>query len=157
VRTGTKNASSTSTAQLLDAFVVSDPPPPPGAGTYEETDPAISYTGAWYDHSKAGDSAGSAKYTYAAGGAAELRFSGTAIGWVARRQANAGITDVFIDGAKVATVDLYNPSAEHQKLVFAKAELAPGTHTIRLVRTGTKNASSTSTAQLLDAFVVSSD
>ncbi len=95
------------------------------------------------------------RYTVAAGGSAELRFSGTAVRWVARRQANAGISDVYLDGVKVASVDLYSPTHQYKQVVFDRTGLAPGEHTIRIVRTGTKNALATGTLQFLDAFVVS--
>ncbi|HEX2064229.1 MAG TPA: S8 family serine peptidase [Acidimicrobiales bacterium] len=152
VRTGTKNSSSASALALLDAFVVL--PDPVGAGTYQENNAAIAYTGAWYSSSSTGDSGGSVKYTTAAGAASELRFSGTGIRWLARRQSNAGISDVFLDGVKVGSVDLYNPTTRRQQVVFERTGLSPGTHVIRIVRTGTKNPSSTGTTQLLDAYVV---
>ncbi|HWC10953.1 MAG TPA: glycosyl hydrolase [Acidimicrobiales bacterium] len=151
VRTGTRNPAATNTLQFLDAFVVLA-----GPGTYEDDNPAVAYTGSWSSTIPfSGDSGGSTRYTYATGGAAELRFAGTAIQWVARRQLNAGISDVFIDGARVATVDLFNPTTQYKQVVFERTGLAPGEHTIRIVRTGTKNLLSTNTLQFLDAFVVS--
>ena len=155
LRTGTKNSAATNTLQFLDAFVVSDLPPPPGPGTYEDDHAAVAYTGTWSSTVPfSADSGGSTRYTYAAGGSAELRFSGTAVQWVARRQPNAGISDVFIDGAKVASVDLYSSSTQYKRMVFERTGLAPGVHTIRIVRTGTKNAAASHTLQFLDAFVV---
>ncbi|HWC10952.1 MAG TPA: S8 family serine peptidase [Acidimicrobiales bacterium] len=155
VRTGTKNPAATYTFQFLDAFVVRDLPPAPGPGTYEEENPAVAYRGSWRSTIPFfADSGGSTRYTDSAGGSAELRFSGTAVQWVARRQPNAGISDVLVDGVKVASVDLYNPSTQYKQVVFERTGLPPGEHTIRVVRTGTKNAAATYTFQFLDAFVV---
>jgi hypothetical protein len=155
VRTGTKNASSSATLVDLDAFVVSDLPPAPGPGTYEDTSSSLAYTGSWNTATSSYDSGGSMRHSLAVGAAVELRFAGTAVQWLARRQANAGMSDVYIDGAKVATVDLYAPSTRFKQVVFEKAALGPGEHTIRVVRTGTKNALSSATLHDLDAFVVS--
>ncbi|HEX2062823.1 MAG TPA: S8 family serine peptidase, partial [Acidimicrobiales bacterium] len=94
------------------------PPPPAGPGVHEDTSPAVTYTGAWNPASSSYDSGGSMRYSLAVGAAAELRFSGTAVKWLARRQANAGIADVFVDGAKVASVDLYSPSTQFKQVVF---------------------------------------
>ncbi|HEX2062822.1 MAG TPA: hypothetical protein VHE80_00210, partial [Acidimicrobiales bacterium] len=153
VRTGNKNASSSATLHDLDAFVVSDPPPP-GAGTYEDDDPGVTYTGAWNTATSSYDSGGSMKHSLAVGAAAELRFSGTGVKWLARRQANAGISDVYVDGTKVASVDLYSPLTRFKQVVFEKTDLPPGEHTIRVVRTGTKTTLSSATLHDLDAFVV---
>ena len=74
--------------------------------------------------------------------------------WLGRRQSNFGITDVFIDGTKVASVDLYSPSIQFKQVLFQRSGLSAGEHTIKIVRSGTKNSSSTGTVQRLDAFVV---
>ena len=61
---------------------------------------------------------------------------------------------MFIDGTKVTSVDLYSATLQQKQVVFERTGLAPGEHTIRIVRTDRKNPSSTSTLQFLDAFVV---
>jgi len=151
VATGTKNASSSGTVQRLDAFVVL--PAAVGAGTYEEDNGAVAYTGTWTRTTYSGDSGGASSYA-GPSAAAELRFSGSTVRWVGRRQSNFGIADVFIDGTKVASVDTYSPSLQANQVLFERTGLGAGEHTIRMVATGAKSASSSGTVQRLDAFVV---
>ena len=132
---------------------------PVGVGTYEESDPNVTLEGTWINASNTAntvDSGGFVRYSTspAPSASAELAFSGTSIKWLARRAADAGISDVYIDGVKVATVDLYNASTLYKQTVFEKTGLSSGTHTITVVRTGTKNPSASDTLHYLDAFVV---
>lgn len=61
---------------------------------------------------------------------------------------------MFIDGTKVASVDLYNPTTQFERVVFEKRDLGASDHTIKIVATGTKNAASSATLQSLSAFMV---
>lgn len=52
-----------------------------------------------------------------------------------------------------AGIDTYAPSKQHQETLFMKSGLTPGTHTIKVVVTGTKHTSSSNTVIVNDAFV----
>ncbi len=66
-----------------------------------------------------------------------------------------GQAGVYLDGTKVATVDLYPNSAKGRMVVFSKAGLDPSvTHTLELRALGTRNAAATSKRVDVDAFVV---
>ena len=54
---------------------------------------------------------------------------------------------------KKKTVDLYSATTKTQQVAYEVTGLPETTHTIRVVRTGTKNASSSSANIQLDAFV----
>jgi hypothetical protein len=127
---------------------------PVGPGTYEETDANVRLVGTWSSTSSANDSGGAVRFSTSPSASAELTFTGSSITWVARRQSTAGIANVFVDGVNVASVDLYNASVQQRQNVFVNTGLGAGSHTIRVVRTGTRNASSTGTLHFLDAFVV---
>ncbi len=64
-----------------------------------------------------------------------------------------GLVKVYLDNVLRATVDLYAAS-QAWKTQLAYTGLAPGTHTVKVQPAGTKNASSSSTKVVLDAFVV---
>ncbi len=67
---------------------------------------------------------------------------------------SAGIFEIYLDGAKVSTFDSYSPSATYQVVAYQNTALALGSHSIRMVNTGTKNVSSSGTYVHLDDFVV---
>lgn len=151
--TTTTTAPTTTTTVAPTTTTLAPGPTAPGAGTYEEDSTAITYTGTWTRTTYSGDSGGASSYARPSA-AAELRFSGTAVRWVGRRQSYFGIADVFIDGTKAVSVDTYSPSLQANQVLFERTGLAAGDHTIRIVPTGAKNAFSTGTIQRLDAFVV---
>ncbi|WP_344741700.1 fibronectin type III domain-containing protein, partial [Microlunatus spumicola] len=123
-----------------------------GQGTYENDDAAVTLSGTWTKTASASDSGGSTS-SLSGAGYAELSFRTSGIRWVTRTNTYSGMADVYLDGVKKTTVDLYSSATKTQQVVYEVAGLPETPHTIRIVRTGTKNASSTSTAIMLDAFV----
>ena len=74
---------------------------------------------------------------------------------MAPRNSNRGKAEVYLDGVKVATVDLYASSGQSRKVVFRRGGLDPSTtHTLEVRALGTKNAASSGTRVDVDAFVV---
>ena len=62
---------------------------------------------------------------------------------------------MWLDGAKVATVDLYSRTVQSRRVVFASNGLDPlGAHVLEVRVLGTKNGSSRGTRVDVDAFVV---
>ena len=118
----------------------------------EEANPAISYSGSWRVE-RGGDSGGSSKYLNSKG-RATLTFRGTGVAWVARTTPNSGIGQVQLDGKLVATVDRYSANSKYQQVVYSVSGLPLGSHTIAIVWTGKKAASSNGTNLMLDAFTV---
>ena len=65
------------------------------------------------------------------------------------------MADVYLDGVKVSTVDLYSNPGEPREVVFAKKGLDPTIeHTLEVRALGTKNAASSGMRVDVDAFVV---
>ncbi|MEF2977446.1 right-handed parallel beta-helix repeat-containing protein, partial [Subtercola sp. YIM 133946] len=76
----------------------------------------------------------------------------TSVQWVSRRTGASGISDVYIDNSKVATVDLYAASAQYQQVAFSTTSLSDSNHTITIRATGTQNAAANGSLIILDAF-----
>jgi glycosyl hydrolase family 59/glycosyl hydrolase family 59 (putative galactocerebrosidase) len=111
---------------------------------------APGYKGTWGITENAGDSA-------------TFTFSGTQIKWIGATLWNMGKADVYVDGALEANdVDLYSPlndpggsppeGGHYQQVLFSKTGMANTQHTIKIVATGDKNASSGGTWINVDAF-----
>ena len=129
-----------------------------GTTRIQEADPAIAYSGVW-SHGNEGLrawSADTASYALLTmfSAQATFNFEGTGVTWIGFRGPQAGIARVVVDGAQVATVDLYH-SAEHvQAPVFTLRGLAPGPHTLTVEATGHWNPMSVGPYVVVDSFIV---
>jgi alpha-L-fucosidase 2 len=144
VSTGTKSASSSDVKIDLDAFKF---------GPVDDADPSIAYNGSWT--AEAGNSGllnGTQHYTNTTNNYVQFTFTGTQISWLGSKWTSRGIADVYLDGAKVATVDQYSTANVRQQVLYVNTGLANGTHTIKIVNTGTKNAGSSEAKIDVDAF-----
>lgn len=127
-----------------------------GPGTYEESSTAVEYSATWTRLSSSGSSGGAIQYSSSTSAAAKLTFTGAAIAWYTWNSPTAGIVHVYLDGARVATVDNY-ASASRTGVLGYRATLAPGTHTIQIVSSGSKNPASSGRLTHHDSFVVGVD
>ncbi len=127
---------------------------------YQETSTAtagkLAYSGSWTRQYLSSAYGTYTKYATVKGSYATFSFTGgKQVAWVAPRVTNGGYADVYLDGVKVATVNLYSASLQPRRVVFAKVGLNPSvTHTIKVYVTGTKQAASSGTRVDIDAFVV---
>ena len=128
--------------------------------TYDDVDPALTYTGAW---THAGPSSGytggdwdsTESWSTTAGDSVTVNFTGTAVQWIGPKNTNGGIGDVAIDGTQVATVDTYaSAGKEFQQVLFSQAGLASGSHTLTITVTGQRNPASSSPTVVVDAVNV---
>jgi alpha-tubulin suppressor-like RCC1 family protein len=120
----------------------------------QQTALAIVFAGTWSNVSSGSASGGSYKQASAAGASATYSFFGPqSVAWVAATGPDRGKADVYLDGAKITTVDLYSATLGYRKLVFARGALTVANHKLKIVATGTKNAASTSARVDVDAFV----
>jgi hypothetical protein len=120
----------------------------------EETGTTITYAGAWRRQALAGASRGYVKHARVRGAVARASFSGHDVAWVSTRGPNRGKTAVWVDGRRVAVVDLYAPALAPARVVFARSWPRPGSHRIELSLLGTKNPRSADTRIDVDAVVV---
>jgi hypothetical protein len=112
----------------------------------------VTYGGSWTDYNSAGRINGDEHHTKNTGNYAQLTFVGTQITWIVTKAVNRGNADVYIDGIHQTTIDEYSPGTLYQQDAYVKTGLASGSHTIKIVCKGTKNASSTGTYIDVDAF-----
>lgn len=115
--------------------------------------PAITFTGSWGSSVGSGYSGGGARYASAAGAKAALRVQRvTDLAWVATKGPDRGKAEVWIDGVKKKTVDLYASVRADQQVVYAVSFASPGTHRIEIRPTGTKHSASSGSRVDIDAF-----
>ncbi|MFC1408639.1 beta-galactosidase [Streptacidiphilus sp. N1-12] len=125
--------------------------------SYDDASAQLAYTGAW-SHVGSEQSYTSGEYqrtesfTNTAGDSVTIPFTGTGIRWIASKAANHGLADVYLDGVKVTTVDGYAASTANQQVQYAASGLSDGTHTLKIVATGQKDAAASGTFVSVDAI-----
>ncbi|CAN7364868.1 DUF1080 domain-containing protein [Paenibacillus sp. LjRoot153] len=126
---------------------------PPTPITVDDRDPAVTYSGTWSQSSSASDYSSTETYNRTAGAYAQFTFTGTSISLISMKQHNMGLIDVYIDGVlDTANIDAYAATTTKQVTLFSKTGLTAGSHTIKVVVDGTKNAASSDTIGAIDAF-----
>jgi hypothetical protein len=120
---------------------------------FEESDPAVSYTGTWSGYACAGCSGGALNYSTQTGARASFSFTGTGIKWIVTKANMLGKARVYLDGVNMGLVDLYSAATKNH-MVLSKTGLAAGNHTVILEVSGQRNPSSAGSAIDLDAFEV---
>ncbi|TFD71747.1 right-handed parallel beta-helix repeat-containing protein [Cryobacterium sp. Hb1] len=175
-RTGQKDARSTGTNSIVDAFVTLAPTgtmtpapapapasapaatapvqAPAGSTTFEGDSASVTYNGTWRTSGSTSDSGGGVQFTTTAG-SASFTFQGSSIAFITRLTSSSGTSTVAIDGKNVATVNGYSAATAYKQNAFSTTSLSAGTHTITVTRTGQKDARSTGTSSIVDAFIVS--
>lgn len=118
----------------------------------EETDPLVSYSATYTSWSYASHHGGAVVYNNTT--SAYYSYTAVTSGFrlYAYKYANCGIVEIFVDDVSMGTVDLYNATPLYQELVYEVDGLSAASHTIKVVNTGTKNASSTDYYGFLDYF-----
>ncbi len=132
-----------------------------GTYTYDDADAALQYSGSAWSHVAhqsytGGDYKDSESFSNQAGDSVSVTFTGSSVRWISSRDPSHGIADVYLDGAKVATVDGYAPSKEFQSIFYAADGLAAGSHTLTIVATGAKAPAATGAFTVVDAIDVPS-
>ncbi len=113
--------------------------PAPALRVYQEASDLIAYGGPWSSAQAAGYAGGGVRYARTAGATATLRFSGTSVAWVGPVGPTRGRAQVLVDGALVATVELYNGSFVARRTLFSTSWAAPaGPHTLTIRVVGTR-------------------
>ena len=85
---------------------------------------------------------------------ARFSFTGRDVSWVSAKGPNRGKAEVWEDGVKIKTVDLYSSTKQARKVAFSQHWADPGEHTVEIRALGTKNSSSTGTRVEVDAFCI---
>jgi lipocalin len=143
---GTKNPSAHGTWVAVDGFKV-------GGNIKEETAVAIRYD-TWAGTAQSAATGGSYRKSGSSKAKLSFTFTGRSIAWVTATGPTYGRARVVIDGV-AHTVDLYRRTRRWRARI-SYTGLPPRTHHITLTPLGTKDAASTSTRIVFDAFVVRS-
>lgn len=120
----------------------------------EADDSAVKLTGVWFPNSGAFNSASSAILAMDKDSRAAFTFTGTGVQWIGYRDPWSGIAEVYLDGVLKGTIDTYSAGTEAQAVQYSLSGLSDASHTITLVVTGTRNASSAGAWVWVDAFDV---
>jgi len=117
---------------------------------YQESNPAIVYTGSWRVKSGSANAGGAVRVATTRNASASLSFYGKTITWNALVGPTLGWARVFIDGALVKRVTLNRSSTGARRAVFNRTWASVGQHTIRIEVIGTRGHPGVS----LDEFVL---
>src|SRR6266403_1376374 len=152
MNTDLRNGQSSGATVVVDAFDV----PAQVVSHLQDTDPDLTYTAGWTvgDTSTSYFSGWYAHISTTPGAQTTLTFNGTSISWIGYRGPDAGIVRVFLDGVFAGEVDLYYSYPRIQAIVFTSPPLADANHTLTIEATGLKNAASSDTRVVVDAFDV---
>ena len=128
-------------------------PPAPAVPRFQDTDARPLWTGSWLTIKTSAASGGSYRRASAAGAAVTVVFKGTSVSWIGTRLDHGGKADVSLDGARVATVDLYDSSTHYRSTVWTRTGLAAdATHTLVIRTLGTHRTASHDSYVYVDAI-----
>ena len=153
---GNLTTSAPVTVMVANTPLPPDPPQPPVAGRAEETDAAVTLSPGWTQavpdwYARSGGSAVQSAVTLAT---ATYTFTGTSVTWIGQRSNISGIALVSVDGGAGVLVDLFAHNFETSSPVYTVNGLSPGSHTLTIQVTGTRNGLSQGNAVVVDAFAI---
>jgi hypothetical protein len=120
----------------------------------EERWGAIAYSGPWTTMESAAAHGGKLRMASRSARATMTLPAGTrSVGIVAMTGPKEGRAQVWLDGVRMATLDLYRSTFRAQRIVYA-AHLDAGSHVVQLRVLGRKNPDSTSTRVRFDAVTL---
>lgn len=140
----------------LTAPVTPSPSVTLNVGTYQEDNNALVYTGTWKSRTSNDYDNNALKLGTATNSSVEFKFNGTSFEWYGTKANNRGIATVYIDGKEVKSVDAYASSTAFTELLYKPDTLASGTHTVKIVVSGSKNQLSSNIQIDLDKIVINS-
>lgn len=120
----------------------------------QEKNVSITYAGSSKRVYLSGASGSYVRRSNVADSSATLTFDGTGVALMSARGANRGLAELWLDGEKVATVDLYASSLQSGRVVWASERLQSGTHTLEVRVLGSKSGSSSGYRVDVDAFLI---
>jgi hypothetical protein len=118
----------------------------------QEKGTSMTYAGSWKRVALSGASAGYVKRSLTTGSKATYVFSGSAVGIVSTLGPARGIAQVRVDGVLVATIDLYAATLQPARVVWT-AQVSPGSHSVEVRITGTRNLASSSVRVDIDGVL----
>jgi glutamyl endopeptidase len=108
---------------------------PIGAGVYDDTHTAWTYSGVWTAYSGAGPYANTLHYTNNMGASATFVFNGSQFVLTYTAHPNRGSFEVWVDGVLVTTVNAYSASLIWQR-TYTSPVYSAGIHTVEVKYAG---------------------
>ena len=115
----------------VDAIIISNLDPL-SAGTYDDNDARLQYSGNWTVYSSASAHQGNSRYSQTIGDTVSFHFTGTQLSLLYTGLTNRGTMQVYIDGSLVDTINQYSSTLTWQNR-WDSASVTPGLHKVRLV------------------------
>jgi hypothetical protein len=118
--------------------------------------PGIVYAKAWQSQSATDVYAGWVRYSSTSGATATMAVNDAkGLAFVSTLGPDRGKAEIWVDGVKVKTVDLYSASRSAAQVVWSVADLNPAApHTVIVKVTGTRHAASSGVRVDVDALLV---
>ncbi len=120
----------------------------------KNNDVNLKYFGNWGSFVKENEDI---KYSASKGDYVELTFNGTSVEFYTHTNAWRGMADIYIDGTKVTTIDMYSKEDVFNALIFKKTNLKEGNHTLKIEVNGRKNSLALENKVAIYKFVTSSE
>lgn len=127
-----------------------------GPTTTKVDDSAATYSAGWTTVTEPPTYGGTAHQCKVATCTATFTFTGTGVSWIGQKDSNYGHASVYIDNVLVSTVDSYSATNLYQQTLSSVSNLTAGSHTLKIVPTGTHSASSTDNWMAIDALTYTS-
>ncbi len=121
---------------------------------YQDSGGAIAYSGTWAISRYSQFYGGTVRYARVSGPRARFVFTGRNVSWITTTGTNRGKAEVWLDGVRVATVDLYSSSLRTRRLMYTRSWTTRSTHTLEIRPLGTRNSSASNSYVDVDAFIV---
>lgn len=114
----------------------------------------LAYSAGWTQRSVAGAFGNGVRSAGAGTARTTFTFFGTSVAWATTLGPGMGQAEVWVDGSRVRTIDLYAETTTTRKIVFVRNRLANTSHSIEIRVLGTKNTLSSGTRVDIDAVCV---
>ncbi len=120
----------------------------------DQPDHRIAKRGSWTTYGASELAGGSHMFTNTVGNEYAVAFNGTRFDLLATTGPKYGIASVSVDGGPSVPVDFYSASTTVQQIVYSTGDLPPGSHSVHVVCTGSRNASASDGYIGLDAALI---
>jgi hypothetical protein len=116
---------------------------------YNENNARISYSGTWSTVTASFYLNGAARKSTRLGSKASITFTGRSLAWISRRGPDRGKAEVYVNGTRVATIDLRATTYQNQRVVWTGSWSSSVSRKVTIRVLGTKGRPRVD----LDAFV----
>jgi len=120
----------------------------------QQTDASVAWKGPWTTSSSSKFLGGTHRWSSTKGASAIFTFEGTGVTWIDKRAVQYGKSQVYLDGALVATVDQYAAKSAWGQELWKSGRLASKKHTVEIRALGSKRTAATGKVVGVDAFKV---